>query len=313
MIFNIQDIRPLTEENLADVYDLYDSNEKFFKITFQDFRNQTLRDIAFNPELSLIYHPAGAEKPVGALIGVVKKGIIRLNLIVKVFIIDPKHRRKKIGTHLFQELVRRAKQHLKLTSFVIYGFSPPQFLQPGVDVRHTSLLFFLKSMGLKQRKPRNNLTVQIPKEFPQPKSEINGYTLQRITPEYYEPTLQFIKKEFIAPTWPRETKLTLEGDKPTTFIALDSDKNVVGFAAHKTCFTGSFGPTGVAKSIRDKGIGGELLKWCVWDIKQLGLDTCTIMYVVGNTVKYYSKVLGAYINPVHIPMSRSILHWWNLK
>ena len=55
---------------------------------------------------------------------------------------------------------------LKLFSSLIYGFSPPQFLQPGVDVRHTSLLYFLKSMGLKRRGTRHNLTVHIPDDFP---------------------------------------------------------------------------------------------------------------------------------------------------
>ena len=313
MELNIQDLHPLTHDNIEDVYQLYEKNELFFKFTKEDIERQTLGDFSFNPQLSLVYHPSESETPVAVILGVVKKGYIKKNLVIKMCVVDASFRRQGIGTWLFGELIKKAKPYLNLLSSVKYGFSPPQFMEPGVDVRHTSLIFFLQSMGLNQRNPRKNLTVHIPSDFPKPRKQKHQFSFQRITPEYFEPTLEFIKKEFMAPTWPKETKLTFNSVRSTTFIALDSEKNVVGFASHGTCFAGSFGPTGVAKSVREKGVGSELLKWCIWDIKQQGLDTCTIMYVVGDTVKYYCKSVGAFINPVFIPMGRWILYWWNLK
>ena len=315
----MQGIRPLSEENLDEVFELYIRNEQFFKISKEDFKRQIMSDSAFDPNLSLVYYSTDNHKPIAFIIGVIRNGMLPIKqLTIKALFVAPSHRRKELGTNLFKELIRRAKPSLNSFSFVTYGFSPPQFMQPGVDVRHTSLIFFLESMGLKRKGPRTNLTVEIPEDLSEPKEEKNGYTLQRITPEYFESTLKFIKKEFLAPSWPSEVKLTFDFDVPTTFIALDPQKNIVGFASHSTCFTGSFGPTGVAKSIRKNrgnvgGIGGELLKWCIWDMKQSGLDSCTIMYVVHSTIKYYSKVIGAYINPVHYPMRRNILHWWNLE
>jgi len=313
MELNSQDLRPLTQENIEEVYHLFKKNEEFFLITRNDFENQTLGDFSFNPELSLVYYPSKSEKPIAIIVGVVKKGYIKKNLIIKVLVVDSSQRHRGIGTWMFKELIKRSKPYLNVISSVVYGFSPPQFLQPGVDVRHTSLLYFLQSMGLKRRHIRQNLTIRIPNNFPKPKSEKHGHTFHRITSEYYESTIEFVKKSFIAPTWSDEVKLTLHTDTPTTFIALDPQKNVVGFASHSTCFAGSFGPTGVMKSLRGKGLGGELLKWCIWDIKNQGLDICTIMYVVGDTVKYYSKTVGAYVHPVYIPMSRSILKWWNVR
>ena len=296
-----QELRPLTPENLDEVFSLYQRNEDFFVITKEDFEKQTLGDFSFNPDLSLVHYVD--DKPIAVIVGVVKKGYLKKNLIIKAFIIDKEFRRKRIGTRLYTELISRSKPSLNLFSSVKYGFSPPQFLQPGVDVRHTSLLFFLQSMGLRRRKPRHNLTVQILKDFAEPKQELSDYTFQRVTPEYFEPTLQFVKKAFIAPTWPGEVKITFNSTTPSTFIALDPQKDVVGFASHSTCFKGSFGPTGVLKTLRGKKLGGELLKWCIWDLKTQGLSTMTIMYVVGDTIKYYSKTVGAYVNPVHIPMS----------
>lgn len=312
MKFSIQNLQPLTKDILDNVYKLYQDNEQFFRITKSDFENQTLGDTSFNPEFSLVLYPKKSDKPIAVLVGVVKKGYIKKNLIVKVFLVDREYRRKGIGTWMFKELLKRARQSLNIFSSVTYGFSPPQFLQPGVDVRHTSLLFFLQSMGLKRKKSRNNLTVHISKDLTEPKTYKYGFTLQRITPEFFSSTLEFVKKGFFAPTWSAEVELTFNFEKPTTFIALDENKNVVGFASHSTCFFSSFGPTGVLKSLRGKGIGGELLKWCLWDIKNQGYDTSTIMYVVGNTVAYYSKTVGAFIHPVHIPMRASILKWRNL-
>jgi len=299
-----QELRPLTPENLDEVFTLYQRNEQFFKITKADFEQQTLEDFAFNPELSLVHYIDN--KPIAVIVGVVKKWFIKKNLFIKVFMVDQEYRRHGIGTWMFHELLTLSKPYINMFSSMVYGFSPPQFLQPGVDVRHTSLLFFLQSMGLKRRKPRHNLVVQIPKEFPEPTQELSGFKIQRITSDYFEKTLQFVQKAFIAPTWPAEVKLTFDSMKSLTFIALDPQNNVVGFASHSTCFKGSFGPTGVLKSLRGKKLGGELLKWCIWDLKNQGFSTMTIMYVVGDTVKFYAKAVGAYIHPVHIPMRSCI-------
>ena len=84
MELNIQDLRPLTQDNLDEVFQLYEENEEFFKISKTDIKNQTLGDKSFNPELSLVYYPSNSEKPIAVLVGVVKKGYIKKNLIVKM-------------------------------------------------------------------------------------------------------------------------------------------------------------------------------------------------------------------------------------
>ena len=103
-----------------------------------------------------------------------------------------------------------------------------------------------------------------------------------------------------------EVKISLKLQPPTTFVAKNVKNEIIGWATHSQFFPGSFGPTGVDASLRGKGIGTELFLWCLWDIKQNGFDTCEIMWVEGNTVKFYSKTIGAYISPIFYPMYKKI-------
>jgi hypothetical protein len=41
-------------------------------------------------------------------------------------------------------------------------------------------------------------------------------------------------------------------------------------------------------------------------MKQNGLDKCEIMWVGGDTIKFYSKVIGAYISPIFYPMYKKL-------
>ncbi|MFX1556566.1 MAG: GNAT family N-acetyltransferase, partial [Promethearchaeota archaeon] len=184
--------------------------------------------------------------------------------------------------------------------------SRPNYWQPGVDLRHTSLFFFLKKHGFKTYRMRYNLTLSLENIKNIPKNNIEQYNFSRIQPKYFNKTYEFVKKQFPIGFWAQEVQLSYKNNPPTTFIAKDPNDEIVGWATHSNLFPGSFGPTGVLKTLRGKGIGGELLSWCIWDMQQNGLETCTIMWVVGNTIKFYSKVLGAYIHPVFYPMGRKL-------
>ena len=88
-----------------------------------------------------------------------------------------------------------------------------------------------------------------------------------------------------------------------------TDKNseeVVGFASYNANYLGSWGPTGMKKELRGKGLGGLLLKATLIEMKKQGLKRAQIEWVVGNTIKFYSKVVGAYIGEIYYPMKAKI-------
>ena len=298
--------QPLTDENLEAVYELFKRNEQFFLIPLEFFRRGTLNDEGYDPDLSIVLSNPQTNEPIAAIVAVIKKGWVRTNCYLKACIVDEKFRRQGIGSKILKEIMQRAKSKLRWRAQIRWGDCPPRYWQPGVDVCHTSLVFFLKNHGFKTHGTRQNLTVPLSTKIPTPKSEIKGYSLERVKPEDFEATVQFVKANFRFGTWAEEAKISFENDPPTTFIAKDRNGSIAGFATHSNQFLGSFGPTGVNKALRGKGIGGELLRWCICDMQQMELDVCTILWVVGNTIKFYSKVLGAYIHPVFYPMGRRL-------
>ena len=297
--------RPLTEENLEAVHDLFKRNEQFFVIPLEFFKRGTLGDEGYDPELTLVLNDPEKDVPIAAFVAVIKRGYVKKNCYLKACIVDKQYRRQGIGSKMLQEIISRAKLKLPWYASIGYADCPPRYWQPGIDLRHTDLLFFLKKHGFKTHALRYNLTYVLDDDK-QPASEKSGYTLERLKPDEFEAFVQFVKKHFRLGFWSREVQLSFENDPATTFIAKDKDGAIVGWATHSGHFPGSFGPTGVNKDLRGKGIGGELLRWCIWDMKQMDLKTCTILWVVGATRKFYSKVLGAYIHPVFYSIRRRL-------
>jgi GNAT superfamily N-acetyltransferase len=300
-------IESLSDSNLISVYQLVTQNIKFFSISQEWFHRGTLLDEQFEPDFALVLKDTLKNIPIGCLFAVLRKGFVfGKSVVIKIMIIDKNYQRQSLGTYLLHELINRVRPHIPHWTYIRYGDSIPRYWQPGVDLRDTSLLFFLKKNHFKTHGIRQNLTYKLSNITKEPLKQKGDFTIERVSPVVFENTIAFVKKNFRIGVWDAETKLSFENCPPTTFIAKNSSGIIVGWATHSAHFPGSFGPTGVLKTVRGKGIGGELLKWCMWDMKNNGLKECTILWVVGDTIKFYSKSLGAYIFPTYYPMSRLI-------
>ena len=298
------DYKLLSSENIQRVHQLFENNSRFFSLPFDYFCRGTLEDIGFEQDLSLILYNLEIDKPIAAFIVVRRRELNENHCFFKGCVVDKQYRRQGLGSKIFFEFIRRAKEK-KITQ-VTYGPSVPEFWQPGVDIRNTSLYFFLKKHGLKSHKPIFNLTASLNEINKKPASKKAGYGYERVQPEDFDKTFDFVRQNFPNNTWAAEVKISFKLQPPSTFIARDAKNEIVGWATHSLYFPGSFGPTGVDESLRGKGIGTELFLSCLWDIKQNGLNTCEIMWVDVNVAKFYSKVIGAYISPIFYPMYKKI-------
>ncbi|MFX0071264.1 MAG: GNAT family N-acetyltransferase [Candidatus Hermodarchaeota archaeon] len=293
--------QPLTQANIEKVYKLFNINEPFYYIPFDYFKRGTLEDEDFDPELTLVLDDPQADYPRAALIAVNRNN----NCFIKACLVDKAFRRQGIGNNMMKELIKRAKN--KNISLMSYGDAIPNYWQPGVDLRHTDLLFFLKKNRFKHQETRFNLTVHLSNLKIEPLSEKKGYYFERVQPKDFENVCIFAKKNYpLHPFWAEEVKISLKIKPPTTFVAKNSIGEIIGWATHSLGIPGVFGPTGVIYRLQGQGIGGELLKWCLWDIKQNGFDICEILYVTGKTIKFYSKTVGAYIHPVFYTMHKKL-------
>jgi GNAT superfamily N-acetyltransferase len=296
--------RKLSKDNIQSIHQLFENNSRFFSIPFSYFQRGTLEDDGFDQNLSLILFNLESNKPIAAFIIVKRKEINENHCFFKGCVVDKQFRRQGLGSEMFFEFIKRAKE-TGITQ-VIYGPSIPEYWQPGVDIRNTSLYFFLKKHRFKSQKAVFNLTVSLDDIRNEPVLKKEGYKYERVQPGDFDITYDFVKHQFPNNTWATEVKFSFTFSPPTTFIAKDTNNNIVGWATHSQFFPGSFGPTGVKESLRGKGIGTILFLWCLWDIKQKGVEICEIMWVGGDTVKFYSKVIGAYISPIFYPMYKKI-------
>jgi len=296
--------RQLSSKNIQEVYELFEENSAFFSLPFEYFKRGTLDDDGVDFDLSLILYESEKEKPIAGFIIAIRTISEEKKGFIKAFVVDKNYRQQGIGTAILDELLKRAKG--KGIKQITYGPAIPNYWQPGVDIRNTSLYFFLKKHRFKSHRAIFNLTVSLDVIKIEPVLKKEGFKYERAQPEDFDKIYDFVKQQFPNNTWAAEVKFSFSFNPPTTFIVKDANNNIVGWATHSQFYPGSFGPTGVKESLRGKGIGTILFLWCLWDIKQKGLRTSEIMWVEGNTIKYYSKVIGAYISPIFYPMYKKI-------
>lgn len=294
-------------DNIERVYDLFKENKVISLIPFDSFKRGTLEDADYDPELALIMEGKDNDNQriIAAFIAIVRSDATEKVCYLKACLVDKESRRQGIGTQLLNELISRAR--LKGANYLSYADSIPNYWQPGVDLRHTSLYFFLKKHKFRTKKMRQNLSLNIENLYIKPKNQHGEYTFERISEADFQNLFDFVKRTFPEGVWAEEVALSYKLDPPTSFIAKDAQQQIIGWASHSHLFPGSFGPTGVLPPHRGKGIGSELLKWTLWDMKQNGVTKATIMWVVGDTIKYYSKAVSAYIFPIFIPMRKKLL------
>ena len=103
-------------------------------------------------------------------------------------------------------------------------------------------------------------------------------------------TLEFVKQHF--PNWADELLAGFAHVPPTVYIAT-RDRAVLGFACYNVTRPDYFGPTGVDKRERARGIGKVLLLQCLEALRAEGYAYAIIGGV--GPAAFYEKAVGATI------------------
>ncbi len=118
-----------------------------------------------------------------------------------------------------------------------------------------------------------------------------GITLRRpIGPENYA-VIQWIADHF-GKGWAGEAENAFFRSPKSIYIAVrDSDNKMLGFGCYDATVKGFFGPTGVAKEERGKGIGAAILMLCLAAMYEEGYGYA----IIGDAgpVDFYAKTCGA--------------------
>ncbi|HYR28969.1 MAG TPA: GNAT family N-acetyltransferase, partial [Thermoanaerobaculia bacterium] len=186
--------------------------------------------------------------------------------------VDRAHRGQGIGTALLQDAGAQ-----------VIAAEPGNYFTPGV----MDGSFFAKR-GYVPKATTWNLEVDLG-GFAASESGGRAAALQQ------DRVLAFIEAEF-GRIWRFEAAKAFEREIPTIFIE-EHDGEIAGFAAHdvNNRGLGFFGPTGVKKSLRGRGIGGRLVRASLADLRRLGYRNAVIPWT--DALDFYARCCGA--EPAH--------------
>src|SRR3954469_18591315 len=125
----------------------------------------------------------------------------------------------------------------------------------------------------------------------------SGVIIRRAQPHEITPVRDFLSEKFEA-GWANEISVGY-AKKPVWFFIPIRARRVIGFGAYECTRRNFFGPTGVAKSERGRGVGYALLLACLWGVREMG---CVYAIIGGaGPVEFYERTVGATLIPDSAP------------
>jgi GNAT superfamily N-acetyltransferase len=220
--------------------------------------------------------------PVVRVFGSCDGAVVTCGRFVRVLVVDRDARGRGVGSALLADAEARGAS--------VIGAEPGNYFLPGVLEEHAG---FFATRGYRETGQTHNLLADAGRAS----ARLDGLkpALRRPTSGETERVLGFIEREF-GRIWRFEAAKAFERDEPTLFITQDGE-NITGFAAHdvNNRGLGFFGPTGVAKEMRGRGLGCALLRASLQDLRRLGYARAVIPWT--DAFDFYRKCCGA--EPAH--------------
>ena len=203
---------------------------------------------------------------------------------LRILAVDRSKRGNGIGTGLLDDAVARGAR--------VAFAEPGNYFTPGA----LDPSFFL-TRGWQQTASTQNLeTTSLPSAIP------DGVV--RATHARREEILTFIEREF-GRIWRFEVTPAFERASPPLFLT-EANGTITGFAAHdvNNRGLGFFGPTGVAKPMRGRGLGRTLLLASLADLRSMGFTRVVIPWT--DAIEFYAKSCRAVVTQRFVTMELRI-------
>ncbi|MCD6373951.1 MAG: GNAT family N-acetyltransferase [Caldisericaceae bacterium] len=289
-------LRRFKESDIIPLLNFCNRNMAFDQFTEPLLREKILEDPDYSPENVLIYQED--DQILGFIDGVTREINNEKIGYVKLMVVEKKYRRQGIGTQLYQELENRFKK-LGMQKVRVYDV-PFNYFMPGIDPRYTPALAFFEVQGFKRFADTSNMVVDLTNQSFETKEQEKellgqGITIKRADYQDRDELLSFIEEYF--PLWRYEVMNAYNSIPIAIHIALVGDK-IKAFSAHNgnNFGTGWFGPMGTHPDLRGKGIGSILLKRCLRDMQNWGLEKSIIPWV--GPIRFYSYYVNAVVDRV---------------
>jgi len=200
---------------------------------------------------------------------------------LRIIAVDRSQRRRGIGSALLRDAEARGVR--------IIAAAAGNYFTPGVVASDVTTIEFFMHRGYRQVAETQNLeTTNLPSEFP---ADVFRATNR-------DRVLAFIEKEF-GRIWRFEAAKGGEN-----LFCAEANGEIVGFSAHdaNNRGLGFFGPTGVARAQRGRGIGARLLQASLADLRRIGYERAVIPWT--DAIDFYRKVCGAEVAGHFVTLAR---------
>lgn len=160
------------------------------------------------------------------------------------------------------------------------------YFTPGIVTSDENTIRFLKKRGFEETAQTQNLvTTQLPSDIP---ADVKTGDVG-----------EFIEKHF-GRIW------RFEASHAKTVFFVEEEGQVAGFSAHdaNNRGLGFFGPTGVARQHRGKGLGRKLLLASLADMKRQGYEQAVIPWT--DALDFYARSCGAEVAHRFVTLARYI-------
>jgi len=112
----------------------------------------------------------------------------------------------------------------------------------------------------------------------------------RVMSPNFDRVKSFITEEF-GGGWASEATAAFYRTPVSCFAAVNGEREIVGFACYDATALGFFGPTGVRRDMRGKGVGALLFLRCMQSMWELGYGYAIIG--AAGPIEYYRKIAKA--------------------
>lgn len=286
----------------TQVIDLWNRCCTFDPIDVWKFRKQALFDDNFDPELAWVALNEN-DQVVGFIFGTkrvfpyLERGLEPDRGWINVLFVDPEYQNHGIGQQLYdrveKQLIEKGAKNITL------GAYSPGYFFAGLDPDHypESIKFFEKNgykhLEMHYSMGKNLHGYQIPKEILKKKKEAEeeGYTFSTFDYKDSLELLQFLHDELGA-GWKRNALISMrEGTAPDyQLVVRNPNGKICGWCMR--AIDGNpmrFGPIGIAKSERDKGLGSILLDLQCYEMCRKGVYRMYFITTEENGRRYYER------------------------
>ncbi|WP_147372181.1 GNAT family N-acetyltransferase [Mariniphaga sediminis] len=212
---------------------------------------------------------------------------------IKLMAVEKESRKQGIARAMYLQLEDYFERN-KVDAVRIYDV-PLNYFMPGIDPRYTAAVCFAERMGFVRNGDTSNLDIDLQHQNWSEQTKIEELKAQQIEVSRATEADRAEITELLGTDWhlwQYEVDRAIESSPPSLHIARLNGK-VLAFAAHNANNkgTGWFGPMLTHNDMRGKGIGGVLLKLCLQDMKNEGLEKSIIPWV--GPIPFYAHQANA--------------------